>query len=393
MSTDQDFACRNGHAVPTTAYFCPICATPLQQGDLRPDGNLPTGVTVPNGEHVEVTRVEEHSTETEPTQPSGLTSYAHMHAANPNEDQGESPGHHAPPTTPDAKQNQTIKPPQRRRRILITGLCAFVLAMVAGTTSWWFLLRETDQDRYLAALSAGGFTDQFATPDVALASGQAFCTNLRNGKPTEGYDYEKVAVDELCTEFAAAFTVIPTPAQQAQILTEKLRDNDLGGKFASDAAAVAHAEAVCRSLDDGAAQQGPEADAIAVEVYCAKYSNGFKTLYPIKVKGSFSLTDDDPSSWFPSITGSTNNCTGTGGYDDIGYGTEVVIKNAAGDVLTTTQLGKGRGIPPFLCRFSFKFTVMDGEKGGYLVSVSHRGETHYTAANLKMPNGVRLSLG
>jgi hypothetical protein len=81
---------------------------------------------------------------------------------------------------------------------------------------------------------------------------------------------------------------------------------------------LVNSKAVCRSLDKGAAQQGPAEDAVAVTVYCEKYVNGFKTLYPIKVKASFTLFDSEPSAWFPSIVGSDSNCTGSGGYSDIG---------------------------------------------------------------------------
>lgn len=43
--------------------------------------------------------------------------------------------------------------------------------------------------------------------------------------------------------------------------------------------------------------------------------------------------------------------------------------------------------------FHFSFTVMDGDAGGYSVSVSHRGEVHYTAAELKIPDRVAITLG
>jgi hypothetical protein len=71
----------------------------------------------------------------------------------------------------------------------------------------------------------------------------------------------------------------------------------------------------------------------------------------------------------------------------------VVAKNSAGDVLTTTTLGRGRGSTPYHCEFGFSFTVMDGEKGGYVVTVSHRGDLHFTAAKLKLPDAVGLTLG
>jgi Protein of unknown function (DUF732) len=267
-----------------------------------------------------------------------------------------------------------------------------VLAAAVGS-AWWFKYRETDDDRYLAALSGGGFQDQYATPDVALAAGHAFCAKLSAGASPKGFDYQQVAVKELCPQFKASFTVVATPEQQAADFTMRLRDQGLGGKFSSDAAAVSHAESVCQGLDDGAAQQGPEEDAVAVSVYCPKYETGFKTLEPITVNGTFTVSDDDPSTWFPSISGTDKNCSGDGGYSDISAGTEVVVKNSAGDILATSTLGQGHGIVPYLCKFRFKFSVMDGETGGYMITVSHRGDLHYTAAQLKLPGSVAISLG
>lgn len=134
-------------------------------------------------------------------------------------------------------------------------------------------------------------------------------------------------------------------------LTSALRDKGLAGRFASDAAAVAHAESVCRRLDNGGAQQGPEEDAVVVSIYCSKYASGFKTLRPIKVDGSFTLQDSSPSSYLPSISGEGSSCEGDGGYSDISSGVEVVVKSGSGAVLTTTQLGIGTGNPPLDCEF------------------------------------------
>jgi hypothetical protein len=285
-----------------------------------------------------------------------------------------------------------IREPRGRKRPLVLVL-VIVLLCGGGGAAWWFFGRETNEDRYVAALERGDFTANYATPEVAIASGWAFCEDVAEGEKTQGYDYEVVAVQELCPEFSDAVETIPTPEQQAEQLTTELREKGLGGKFASDAAAVAYAESLCQRLDEGAPQQGTEQDATAVGVYCQEYAAGFKTLYPIDVKASFTLSEDDPSVYFPSIEGGFRNCSGSGGYSDISEGTEVLVKNSAGDVLTTTSLGRGSGLPPFECTFKFKFTVMDGEAGGYFIEVSDRGQVHYSPAQLKLPGAVELTMG
>jgi hypothetical protein len=267
-----------------------------------------------------------------------------------------------------------------------------VLLAIAGSAGWWFFLRETDEDRYLAELRTTGLISALGNEDSALAQGKAFCAGLHSGQENVGFKSQRVAVKHLCPEFLDGFDVIPTPEEHAASLTKQLRAKNLGGKFPSDAAAVAHAQTVCAALDEGGAQQGPEEDAIAVSVYCSKYSAGFKTLHPIKVSGTFTLIDTSGSYYFQSIEGSSGSCYGASGYSDIGPGTEVVVKNDEGTTLTTTDLGVGRGFPPVRCEFKFKFTVMDGESG-YTVSVGRRGDLHYTAAQLKLPGSVAATLG
>lgn len=205
----------------------------------------------------------------------------------------------------------------------------------------------------------------------------------------EGYAYQLVGVQVFCPGFAAGFTVIPTPEEQQKSLTTKLRDEALGGTFASDAAAVAHAKAVCTKLDDGGAQQGPEVDAISVSVYCPEYVAGFTTLKPIKVNGTLEVTDT--SYYGDGLIASGGRCTGNDGYSDIYAGQDVLVTNGDGKQLTRTELGAGSG-DAYSCTFPFSFTVMEGEKD-YVVQVSHRGELHYTQALLKTPGEVAISLG
>ena len=201
-----------------------------------------------------------------------------------------------------------------------------------------------------------------------------------------------LAIALLLSATAAFWFAIGAPQYQQQQLTTALRDQGLASQFSSDAAAVAHAQSVCRNLDNGGAQHGPKEDVIAVSIY-SKYESGFTTLSPIEVEGSFTLNDSDPLTYSPSITADSNSCQGAGGYSDISPGTEVLVENGSGTVLTTTNLGVGTGSPPTECEFTFSFTVMDGSESGYSVTISHRGELHYTAAQLKIPNEVASTMG
>lgn len=382
MADVSSIECSNGHDAPVGATFCPVCAA-------RVDAVVVVEASPSSWDTGEAVLC---TAEQEPEPEPGTEPEPHAAALTSDDiSVAELDRLFDLPATEIANISTSQRP--RRRKVLAAVAFLVVLAAVAASGVWWFGVRETSEDRYLAALEAGGFTEQYATPDVAIAAGEAFCADLASGKAKEGYDYQKVAVDELCPELRGAVTVVPTPQQQAEELTTTLRDKGLGGLFPSDAAAVAHAESLCRGLDDGAPQQGPEEDAIAVGVYCHEYADGFETLFPIEVKGTFTLFDDDPSYYYSSMGGGDNDCYGDGGYDDIAQGAEVLVKNSAGEVLTTTSLGRGTGVPPYMCEFPIKFSVMDGEEGGYYLEVSHRGQQHYTAAQLKLPDAVSLVLG
>lgn len=384
--------CPEGHEAPSGARFCPQCAAPMSAtpGLAEGDASSSNPYVSPLDERLAI---------------AGDQSLAGaVSAPLDGVQKSQSPDDAttaAPASEPDAGWEEltmssgaalppAVAPRRSHRKLLVASLVVVVLAVACGG---WFSLRETDDDRYLEALAGGGFQDQYATPDVALAAGHAFCGSLDNGTEPEGFDYQLVAVAELCAEYSDAFEVVPTADQLAEEYTGLLRDKGLAGKFASDATAVAHARATCRSLDDGAAQQGLEVDAVGVSVFCTEYEAGFKTLYPIKVKGSFSLMDSDPSLYYPSIEGANNDCSGTSGYSDISQGREVRVTSSSGDLLTTATLGRGNGYPPFSCEFKFSFSVLDGEEGGYMLEVGSRGSIHYSAANLKIPSTVALTLG
>ena len=168
-----------------------------------------------------------------------------------------------------------------------------------------------------------------------------------------------------------------------------LQQGDLSGEFNSNANAIAHGKQVCRQLEDGGPQQGMPVDEVAVEYYCPQFSEGFHVLQTAIVTGSFTLKDDAPSLYSPSITVSGSSCSGSGGYSDIDQGTQVTVKNGKGDILTTTSLEPGEG-GRYLCTFPFSFDVTEGEER-YVVSVGRRGEMSYSFAELK--SGLYIGLG
>jgi hypothetical protein len=108
------------------------------------------------------------------------------------------------------------------------------------------------------------------------------------------------------------------------------------------------------------------------------------------VKGTFELIDSDSSYYSSSIDELSSGCSGTGGYSDIGPGTSVVLKNDRGRTLASTTLGPGNG-STYSCTFEFTFDITEGE-ADYVVTVSHRGDQHYTFARLQT-DGAVLTLG
>lgn len=182
-------------------------------------------------------------------------------------------------------------------------------------------------------------------------------------------------------------TLIPKPDE---IYLGKLREAKLGGFYASDAAAVAKGKAVCASLEGGGANQGIRPEAIAVEVYCPEFFSGFRTIKPIDVVGTMTISDYSPSTFYPSIRNSGSWCWGSSGYSDMDEGTKVVITNQDGKRLAETALEAGVG-GAYSCVFEFKFEVMEGETE-YLVAVGKRGEISYTESELKLPGRVAVVL-
>lgn len=85
---------------------------------------------------------------------------------------------------------------------------------------------------------------------------------------------------------------------------------------------------------------------------------------------------------------SAGGCSGKGGYSDISDGTAVVIRDASGTTIGTTELVEGSKASGG-CTFSFYATV-PGKSEYYSVEVSHRGEVQLDKDEIKIP---MISLG
>lgn len=176
---------------------------------------------------------------------------------------------------------------------------------------------------------------------------------------------------------------------EEQYLTA-LKQSGHGGEFNSAANAIAHGRQVCRGLADGGRQQGTSADKVAVENFCPEFAEGFHVLETATITGTFSLNDDSPNAYYPSIEVDGSTCTGAGGYSDVSAGTAVTVKNGKGEILTTTYLQPGRG-DRYRCVFGVTFEITEGQDR-YVVSMGRRGELSYSFADLKA-SGVALQMG
>lgn len=171
---------------------------------------------------------------------------------------------------------------------------------------------------------------------------------------------------------------------------KQLRADGYIGEFSSDQNAIAQGKAICEELKSGGKQQGLPSAKVAVVAYCPKFADGFKVLQKTTVKGTFTLIDTSPSTYFPAITSSGSSCWGSGGYSDVGAGTRVVLKNGKGEELTNATLGIGTG-SKYRCVYTFSLEVMEGEST-YVLSIGRRGEQSYSFSDLKN-SGVSLSMG
>jgi hypothetical protein len=178
--------------------------------------------------------------------------------------------------------------------------------------------------------------------------------------------------------------LIPSPDE---VYLSKLKEQGLGGIYASDAQAIAAGKAECRRLNDGENPAGTQDKFVAVEVFCDEFAAGYRVLEEIKVVGSMTVMDT-------KIYDSGGECyiPDSSGYDDMNEGKEVVILNGKGERLTTATFGPGEGKSFVYCTFEFEFTVLEGEDE-YIVEIGKRGSLSYSETELKTPGAIALSLG
>lgn len=101
------------------------------------------------------------------------------------------------------------------------------------------------------------------------------------------------------------------------------------------------------------------------------------------VTGTLTLTDEDGIDWSSSA-----GCFGTGGYDDVRSGAQVVITDPAGKTVALGKLDQGvldgtvPGRTADLCKFTFAVTGVPTGHGFYGVEVAHRGRVQYPEQQL-----------
>lgn len=78
-------------------------------------------------------------------------------------------------------------------------------------------------------------------------------------------------------------------------------------------------------------------------------------------------------------------CRGTGGYDDVREGAQVVVKDGGGKIIASTSLSSGKvARPEYTWRCQFEFTIEDVPKADfYQIEVSHRGALTYPRQELE----------
>lgn len=104
-----------------------------------------------------------------------------------------------------------------------------------------------------------------------------------------------------------------------------------------------------------------------------------------KLRGTFSLIDSD-------LSGSDDNCYGTGGYSDIQTSMPVTIRDGQNKILATGKTGNGQLQGPVTCQFEFEVDSVP-KSDFYSVEIGHRGELNYSFEELQDKNWeIGLSL-
>lgn len=107
------------------------------------------------------------------------------------------------------------------------------------------------------------------------------------------------------------------------------------------------------------------------------------------VTGTLSLHDDQ----LFGADQSGSACQGSGGYDDIAEGAQVVASDGSGKVLAVSQLDAGKADGSGSCVFSFTINNVP-YSNFYQLEVSHRGELDYSYQQLSASNfNIATTLG
>jgi hypothetical protein len=103
----------------------------------------------------------------------------------------------------------------------------------------------------------------------------------------------------------------------------------------------------------------------------------------VRADRDFTVTGDLTLSGAGGASDGTS-CRGTGGYDDIDEGTDVVVSDAAGKTLAIGRLRAGT-TKDGDCVFPFTVSRVPKSEKFYGVTISHRGTLNYTRQDLKEP--------
>lgn len=85
-----------------------------------------------------------------------------------------------------------------------------------------------------------------------------------------------------------------------------------------------------------------------------------------------------------------DECFGSGGYDDMAAGTQVVIRDADGKTVAVGELGPGTPESSVTCVFTFNVRDVPAGSNIYSVEISHRGEISFSPDEAE---NLELSLG
>jgi hypothetical protein len=93
---------------------------------------------------------------------------------------------------------------------------------------------------------------------------------------------------------------------------------------------------------------------------------------------------------FVATGGANNECAGTGGYDDLAQGADVVVTDNASRTIAVGSV-TGSAAAGNACVLTFEIPKVPSGKKFYGIEVSHRGVVHFMEKEMKA--GPELSIG